>query len=62
MLNLVHGGMSTHGRKEEYSGKLVYLFIVLRQLDLMKGPDIEAIFSVVRSSDILELHNIIKNL
>ena len=62
MLNLVDEGMSTHGRKQEYSGKRVSFYIVLRELHFMKGPDTEAIFSVVCSSDILELHNIIKSL
>ena len=40
------------------SGKRVSLFIVLREYHLMKGPDNEAIFSVVCSSDILEQHDI----
>ena len=44
------------------SGKRVSLFIVLREYHLMKGPDNEAIFSVVCVSDILEQHNIIKRL
>ena len=59
MLNLVQNGMSTSGRKQEYSRKPVYLFIVLRELLLMKAPDTEAIFPVVWSSDMLEQHNII---
>ena len=54
MMNLVHGGMSTRGRKQEYSGKRVFLFNVLRKLHLMKVPDSEAIFSVACSSNILE--------
>ena len=38
-------------------------FIVLRELDyLIKGPDIEAIFSAVCSSDIIKQHNIITHL
>ena len=46
--------MSTCGFKQEHSGKCIYLFIVLHELHLMKGPDTEAIFSVVCSSDIRE--------
>ena len=46
--------MSNRGRKQEYSVKRIYLFIALLDLHLMKGPDTEAIFSVVCSSDILE--------
>ena len=38
------------------------LFSVLREFHFMKGPDTEAIFSVVCSSDILEQHTIIKRL
>ena len=44
------------------SGKRVSLFIVLREFRSTKGPDTEAIFSVVCSSDILEYHTIIKRL
>ena len=64
MLNLVHGLMSTCGRKQEYSGESVFLFIVFRELHFiwLKAPDTEPIFSVVCSSDILEHHNIIKRL
>ena len=40
------------------SGKRVSLFIVLREYHLMKGPDKEAIFSFMCSSDILEQHDI----
>ena len=55
--------MNTRGRKQEFSGRCVCLFIVLLELHLMKGPDTEAIFSVVCSSDIiLNQHNIIKRL
>ena len=36
------------------SGKRVFLFIVLREYHLLKGPDNETICSVVYSSDILE--------
>ena len=61
-LNLVHDRMSTHGLKQEYSGKCVYLFIVLRELHLMESPDTEAIFSVLCSSDILEQHNKFKRM
>ena len=35
-------------------------FYCLRELHLLKGPCIEAIVSVVSSSDILEQHNIVK--
>ena len=49
-------------RKQEYSCKRVYLFIVFRELHLMESPDTEAIFSVLCSSVILKQHNIIKRL
>ena len=52
VLNLVHDGMSTHGRRQVY--KHVSLFIASRELHLMKIPDIEAIFSVVCSGDIVK--------
>ena len=54
--------MSTRGRKHEYSGKCVSLFTALHELPSMKGPDTESTFSVVCSSDILELRNMIERL
>ena len=62
MLNLAHEGMSGLKQEYAYSGKRVSLFIVLRELHLMKVPDTQAIFSVVCSSNIVEEHNIIKHL
>ncbi len=61
VLNLVHDVMGMRGFKQD-SGKRVPLFIVLREFHFMKGPDTEAIYSVVCLSDIPEQHNIIKRM
>ena len=61
MLNLVHDVMNTRADSNRTRAS-ASLFIDLRKLHLMKGPDTEGIFSVACSSDILEQHNIIKRL
>ena len=61
VLILDHDGMSTRGRKQEYSDMRLsnaVLFVVLRELHLMKGLDTEAIFSVVCLNEIIKKHNI----
>ena len=52
MLNLAHDVMNVADLNRTRA-------IVLREYHLMKGPDNEAIFSVVCSSDILEQHRVI---
>ena len=58
-MHLVHDGMHepTNTRASVSANQTCF---VLRELHLMKGPDIEAIFSVEWSIDIVKKHNVTK--